>query len=230
MLPHASRLLPAYHLSGHFFLLIERASSCVYAWCVCCLTAHLSALRLQVEVQPLISGWHSCGNTLEGLSLCFTEGCWQAIWHSWQGQGCQHAQTDREMVTRGRRLLPESIGGCCPRALYCPAKPRCIHVWFTENRIKAGHVLACTVYIIMSSWLYLMAIAQFLAVSTSERVASWVIMTLDIFSPQMHVIIKCTRQKQHILPSNVKYCVYTCICKDVKMLRCKDVGRRTRDL
>lgn len=174
MLPHASRLLPSYHLSGHFFLLIERASSCVYAWCVCCLTAHLSALRLQVEVQPLISGWHSCGNTLEGLSLCFTEGRWQAIWHSWQGQGCQHAQTDREMVTRGRRLLPESIGGCRPRALYCPAKPRCIHVWFTENRIKAGHVLACTVYIIMSSWLYLMAIAQFLAVSTSERVASWV--------------------------------------------------------
>lgn len=174
MLPHASRLLPAYHLSGHLFLLIERASSCVYAWCVCCLMAHLSALRLQVEVQPLISGWHSCGNTLEGLSLCFTEGRWQAIWHSWQGQGCQHAQTDREMVTRGRRLLPESIGGCCPRALYCPAKPRCIHVWFTENRIKAGHVLACTVYIIMSSWLYLMAIAQFLAVSTSERVASWV--------------------------------------------------------
>lgn len=55
-------------------------------------------------------------------------------------------------------------------------------------------------------------------------------MTLDIFSPQMHVIIKCTRQKQHILPTNVKYCVYTCTCKDVKMFRCLDVKMSVEEL
>lgn len=41
--------------------------------CVCFSTAHLSALRLE-RSQPLISGWSSCGDVLEGLSLYFIEG------------------------------------------------------------------------------------------------------------------------------------------------------------
>lgn len=46
---------------------------CVYVWSVCCSMAHLSALRLERR-QPLISGWNSCGEALEGLSLHFIEG------------------------------------------------------------------------------------------------------------------------------------------------------------
>ncbi len=48
---------------------------CVFGVCVCVCssTAHLSALRLE-RIQPFISGWNSCGNVLEGLSLHFIEG------------------------------------------------------------------------------------------------------------------------------------------------------------
>lgn len=94
---------------------------CVFAvlWgslfaCLACVCVSFNSAPVCLEagkIRSLISLWHSCCNALEGLSLYFTYGLWQAIWHLWQGQRCQPAQTDGEMDTRGHgqiRLLPES--------------------------------------------------------------------------------------------------------------------------
>ena len=148
---------------------------------VCCSPAHLSALRLE-KLQPLISGWHSCSNVLEGLSLYFIEDLWQAIWHSWQGQRCQPAQADREMDTLGHRrirLLHESIAGCVLRPFVAPLvqpgrnmwwpdrnqdkpisafKP-CLHyvfstvsLWFCDLRFKADRYFTFTEQIWKQTW------------------------------------------------------------------------------
>lgn len=94
---------------------------CVFAFlcvslfvCLACVCVSFNSAPVCLEagkIRSLISLWHSCCNALEGLSLYFTYGLWQAIWHSWQGQRYQPAQADGEMDTRGHgqiRLLPES--------------------------------------------------------------------------------------------------------------------------